>query len=261
MQFGLSFRRFVPMFEIELAAYFANKQMLVSSLLVQPIVYLLLLGGGLETVVDLEGRYEGVDSYLSFILPGLFALQGLGTVTHVIYRATIDRRWGLLAFKKLAGGGALAYLAALSVAPVVAVLCQVIVLTILAVLMGASVNGWNLLLAASLTLALSVFWPALGLTVTAIISNYQQRDMVITLMMLPLVFSAPIFYPVEGASRYIQWISRLNPLTYQVEVVREAFLLGEFSWRLPVMVAATVLAVIVAISTMGRGDLLSVGER
>lgn len=155
----------------------------------------------------------------------------------------------------------MAYLAALSVAPVVAVLCQVIVLTILAVLMGAPVDSWNLLLAVSLTLALSVFWPALGLTVTAIISNYQQRDMVITLMMLPLVFSAPIFYPVEGASRYIQWISRLNPLTYQVEVVREAFLLGEFSWRLPVMVAATVLVVIVAISTMGRGDLLSVGER
>lgn len=93
------------MFEIELAAYSANKQMLVSSLLVQPIVYLLLLGGGLESVVDLEGKYGNVTSYLSFILPGLFALQGLGTVTHVIYRATIDRRWGLLAFKKLAGGG------------------------------------------------------------------------------------------------------------------------------------------------------------
>lgn len=255
-----TFGRLAALREIELAAYFVNKQALFSTVLLQPIVYFLLLAGGLKSVVQLGGQYSEV-GYLRFVLPGLLAMQAMRTMDHVVYRTTIDRRWGLLAFKRLAGAGSFGYITAMLIAPLGSLLLQSSILLALAMIMGTSYNALYLIAGLAIAALCVVFWSMVGVALTILFKNYQQRDSVLLLLTLPMIFSAPVFYPLDSAQSYIRAISYVNPLAYQVEAVRRMFVGGEFSWELGILAFATFALVLVAVHSLKHGDMMRVGER
>lgn len=254
------FGRLSALVEIELRAYLVNKQSLVSSVFIQPLVYFLLLAGGLNAVVTLGGAYEET-SYLAFVVPGLLALQAMRAMYHVVYRATIDRRWGLLAFKRLAGAGAMAYITAILVAPLVAQTIQTALLLLLASIMSTTYSWPNAVAGFVVSSSAVIFWAAAGIALTAFFRNYQQRDTVMTLLTLPLTFAAPVFYPLDSAPQYLRAIAAINPLSYQVEAAREAFLFGNIGWAFVVMVAMTTALTVIAVASLARGDMMQIGER
>lgn len=53
--------------------------------------------------------------------------------------------------------------------------------------------------------------------VTLLIKNYKQRDFVMDTLLVPILFAAPLFYSFDNALFILKCISRMNPLTYQVE--------------------------------------------
>ena len=241
--------------EFELRAFWGTKSTLVSSLLVQPVVYLVLLTGGVESLIDPAVTFAG-GNYLSYVFPGLMALQALREFSGAIYRTTAERRWGQLALKRLAGVGALGYVLGLTPPLIIAFLVQAVVSTPLALLLGAHMTPQGWLATILLGSVLLVFWAALALLMTTLIRNYQQRDVVLGLLMLPLMFSAPVFFVLEDAPRYLQAIAWFNPLTYQVIAMRDAFN-GELRWSiLAVALICTAVVVVVAAFSVSQADLL-----
>lgn len=241
--------------EFEFRALWGTRSMLVSELFLEPVLYIALLVAGLQGIVGNLGGNSGSD-YITFVFPGLLALQGIHAFVRVIYRSTAERRWGLLALKRLAGVGPLGYVLGLAVPFVSAFIVQAVAATPVGLLLGLEVSARGWLATLGLGAVLVLFWAGLGIVLTTLVRNYQQRDTIISLLMLPLTFSAPVFYSLENAPRYLQVIAQFNPLTYQVVAMRSAFQESADLRTISLAVGCSVLAVVAAVISINRGELL-----
>lgn len=254
-----SLARFVAIAELELIAYWQLKSGLIGDLIVGPIVYFALFAAGIGGVISATAN--GGDStfavnYLTFVLPGFLVLQGFNTFTRSIYRSTIDRRWGLLALKRLLGAGGLGYVLALMVVPIINFLAKSVAITTVALILGIRMQPLSYLAAILLTCVLLTFWAALAILITGWITNYEQRDVMMGLLILPMTFGAPIFYSLETAPRYLRIIALCNPLSYQVMAVRDIFNGENPEWWLVAALGATAAVIIVTVHSVTRGELL-----
>lgn len=252
-----SLRRFPALTEIELTALFSEGRTLVSSLLLHPLVHFALLAAGLQGLIAHREDFYNGHSYLAFVLPGLIVLEALGGFSRTMYRTVLDRQWGMLTIKRLAGAGGAGYALSKIVAPMMALLVQALVLVMIAIPMGVRIGFTNILIGLLLGMIAVAFWASLAIAVTSVVRDYVVRDMVVSWMMLPLSLAAPVFYQLDTAPTYLQRIARFNPLAWQVSAVRSAVLDGQITVSCLVMVGLTVLAIVIAINSVSHGDALA----
>jgi ABC-2 type transport system permease protein len=67
----------------------------------------------------------------------------------------------------------------------------------------------------------------LGLLVASRMQSQQGFQVVIQLIIMPLIFLAGVFYPVNNVPIWMEVISKVNPLTYGVDAIRQIFLGSE----------------------------------
>lgn len=252
-----SFRRFIPVTEIELAALFSEERTLVSSILLEPVVQFVLLAAGLQGLIGGGDNFYGDHSYLAFVLPGLIGMQAIRGFSRTMYRMVLDRQWGMLTLKRLAGAGGAGYVLGKMVAPLVALLVQTLVLMALGLLMGVHISLTNAVAGLLLAGLAAAFWAALAIIITSLVRDYVVRDMIVTWMMLPLSLAAPVFYQLETAPTYLQWIARFNPLAWQVEALRSVMLEGEIGQPALVLIALSLIAMAAAVANISHGDPLT----
>lgn len=250
-----SLARIIPIAEIELNGFLQTKSGLIGDLLVGPIVWFALFAAGIGGTIS-NATGGDAHAYLSFVLPGFLVLQGFGGFNRMIYRTTIDRKWGILALKRLLGAGGLGYVLALMTVPVISFLAKAGAITIVAVALGVRVDPAAYALGILLTCVLLAFWTALAIVLTALVRTYQQRDVLLSLIVLPMTFAAPVFYTLDAAPPYLRAIAFLNPLSYQVMAVRRVCDGQNPGWWLVGALVATILAVIAAVYSVTRGELL-----
>lgn len=253
----LSLRRFLPLAEIEMLALFSERRTLVSSLLLEPVVQLVLLAAGLQGLIGGGDDFYRGHSYLAFVLPGLIMLQALKGFSRTMYRTVLDRQWGMLTIKRLAGAGGAGYAFSKIIAPTSAMLVQSVVLVALALMMQVRLSALNLIVGLLIGVIAVAFWAAIAIVITGFVRDYIVRDMVVSWMMLPLSLAAPVFYTMETAPTYLQWIARFNPLAWQVEALRAVMLDGQITTSAVVMAVLTGVAMTAAVLSVSHGDALT----
>lgn len=192
----------------------------------QPLVFWLLLGGGLSPSFRPPGAPAGT-SYLQYFFPGMLALVLLFTAIFATIAVVEDRRAGFLQ-------GVIA-------APVgrgVVVLGQALGGSVLAVLHGALFLGTAPLTGIDLSvgrvcatlaaMALVGFGLTnLGLMIAWRMTSTQGFHAVMNVLLLPIWFLSGAFFPLEGVTTPLAWLMRLDPLTYGVALLRAALWFGE----------------------------------
>ncbi len=191
----------------------------------QPLVFWLLLGGGLNAsfrAPDLPGS-----SYLRYFYPGVIVLVLLFTAIFATIAVVEDRQAG--------------FLQGVLVAPVSRgsiVLGQALGCTTLAMAQGglfllfAPFVGVHLSLAA-LGAALAVqALVAFGLTNLGLIiawrmDSTQGFHAIMNLILLPMWMLSGAFFPATGASAWLRWVMHVNPLTYGMAALRRALYLDQ----------------------------------
>ena len=180
---------------------------------VLPAAYLGLLGVGLSSVL-------GGESYLAWVLPGVVVMQALSGMSRIMARTVTERRWGLAAFKLQAGISASAYVIGMLTPGIAAFVGQAVIILVLGARLGVWFGVMTSVLVVTGGCVAAVFWECLGYCVAAAIRSYQTRDFLLTVIVMPLTFSAPVFYSLDSVPTFLRLIARVNPLTYQVELVR-----------------------------------------
>lgn len=185
--------------------------------LIEPIAYFAFLAPGIA------GMSGGpLDGYMAFVLSGMACLLAFRAATNTLADVANDRKWGVFAIYHMQGGGPVGYLVSLMAVSVALFTVQLVTLMLLAVLIGgsgtltATTALWLLLGGGSVTAG----WVGLGALVGSRLNSYAQRDLLITVTTLPVVLSAPLFYPLESVPGYLQAVAAANPLTYQVAWLR-----------------------------------------
>lgn len=129
---------------------------------------------------------------------------------------------------------------------------RVIVYLILGVLLGLRLQGANYL-AALITLLLSIVaFASIGIVAAGVIMVIKRGDPVTTLFSSAATLVGGVFYPIEVMPEWLQFLSRLLPLTYSLRAMRLALLNGApWAALLPdLLVVATFAAILFPLSLL-----------
>lgn len=200
--------------------------------IVRPFMWLLLVGTGFNAIAQVEG---GV-SYQAFVYPGIVVMAALFGAMLMAISTVYDREFGMLRLMLASPAGVPAVLTGRAAAATIVGFLQGAVVLALAPLFVPVAPG-NLAAAVGALALGSVVSSALGLLVAARLRSVENFAGVINVVLFPLLFVSGALYPTDGMPSGLRFLARINPVTYQVDLMRQAF--GqptEFSVRTDILV-------------------------
>lgn len=135
-------------------------------------------------------------------------------------------------------------------------LIQAVVVILIAALLGVAMT-WNplRLLAVAVAVVLgSAFFSCLSMTIAGIVLTRDRLMGIGQAITMPLFFASNALYPVAIMPGWLQTVSMINPLSYQVDALR-GLLLGthaHLALDYAVLVGSAVLGIAAASSLLGR---------
>ncbi|SHH19545.1 ABC-2 type transport system permease protein [Caloranaerobacter azorensis DSM 13643] len=254
----LDFRKLLVVVYLEFRAVSGRKGDFIAKL-TNPMVYLLFFAVGIKSLIGKEVTYNGLNvQYLDYVVPGLICIFMTNFLSHSLFRAIIDKQWGLLGLKLLNGVSPLTYILGMSIYPFVVFTLQstiIILLSFIMFLVKYSIK--TILIAYVLSYIAILFWTSLGIVLAMIVKNYHQRDLLISIIILPITFTAPIFYSLDNVPLYVNIISKINPLTYFVELIRSILLRKPNMLILSIALIITCFLVNIAIYAIRKTEMKS----
>jgi ABC-2 type transport system permease protein len=184
----------------------------------RPFIWLLLVGTGYNTIARLEGNL----SYQAFVYPGIIVMASLFGSMLMAISTVYDREFGVLRLMLASPAGVPAVLTGRALAAAIVGLLQGTIVLVVApifvsVLPRQLVAAFGALALASLVNSL------LGLAISARLRSVENFAGVINVVLFPLLFVSGALYPTQGMPGPLQVVARLNPVTYQVDLMRHAF--------------------------------------
>jgi ABC-2 type transport system permease protein len=196
---------------------FRNDRMRIVTSLVQPLLFLFVLGSGLQQLSQFGTH--GVD-LKTFIYPGILCITVMFTAMFSAASIVWDREFGFLremmvapvrrssiVIGKCLGGACVAALQGLIL---IALAGTVHVPYDPLLLLG--IFGLQLLLAFSIT--------AFGVMVAVRIKQIQAFMGVMQMIVMPMFFISGALFPVSGLPGWLAFLNRIDPLTYAVDPMR-----------------------------------------
>lgn len=230
----------------EIIAFFRSKGLIISQFL-QPILYVVFIIIGLNSSIKNIQFNDIKTSYAEYTIIGVIALLIIGQMTQVIYRVTIDKKYGLLALKLCSGVRPLYYILGMSIYSILGLIVQEIIIYIITLAFEINIAIDRFFYTVLLSIVVLLFWDSLAILLTMFINDYRRRDIVIRFVLTPLGFTAPVFYLIDSAPSIVRWIGQLNPLTYQLTILRNFYFKNSTTLEL-VFLLLTSLLVLISVS-------------
>lgn len=185
----------------------------------QPIVFWLLLGGGLGPSFRPPGA-SGDTGYLEYMYPGIVALVLLFTAIFSTIATVEDRRAGFLQGVLVAPIGRSSIVLGQALGGTTLAVLQGLFLLPLAPLAGIALTAGTVL-AATATMGLVAFGLVnLGLVIAWRMESTQGFHAIMNLLLIPMWLLSGAFFPSADLPTPLSVIMRLDPLTYGVAALR-----------------------------------------
>lgn len=199
----------------ELKRTLRQRGRLLSSL-VRPLLWLVVIGGGVETMVARDGAYR------DFLVPGLVAMALLFGGMLAALSLVHDKESGVLRLLLAAPihHGWIVVARTLSAAAA-ALLQATLLLLVLAACgwLGAGTD-WPLLAAGLVLTALTA--ATLGMLVAVWARSLENFAVMMNLIIFPLFFLSGALYPVQGLPVWLKAVAVANPFSYGVDLLKHA---------------------------------------
>ncbi|HET9209257.1 MAG TPA: ABC transporter permease [Thermoanaerobaculia bacterium] len=195
---------------------------------VQPVLWLLLFG---EVFSRARAIPTGGVPYLDFMAPGILAQSVLFVAIFYGIGIIWERDLGLTNKFLVSPTPRAALVLGKAVSAGVRALPQVVVIFTLATLLGVKMRWSPLhllgLIAAAFTGA--ALFSTFSLIIACLVKTRERFMGIGQLMTMPLFFASNAIYPISMMPGWLRWISRVNPLTYEVDALRSLMVAGTAS--------------------------------
>jgi len=190
----------------------------IISSIAQPIIFLLVMGAGIGSLVGDKGA--GGVSYQVYIFPGILAMSIITSSLFSAMSIVWDREFGFLremlvapvtrgslVLGKAVGGGTVS-------------VAQGLLLIVFAPFIGVSLNPLRVLGLMIALLLLAFALTSLGIVLSSRINRMESFQMVMALVMQPMIFLSGAVFPLGSLPTWLAVLTRLNPATYGVDLCR-----------------------------------------
>jgi ABC-2 type transport system permease protein len=196
---------------------FANDRAQVMTWLIQPLLFLFVLGSGLQSLS--AASTDGVD-LKTFIFPGVLCVAVLFTAMISAASLVWDRELGFLREMTVAPVSRTSIVVGKCLGGASIAVSQGLIVLALAGLVDVPYDPVLLLGAFGLLMLLAFTVTAFGLLVAVTIKQAQTFTWVMQLAVFPMLFLSGALYPVAGLPAWLEVLNRINPLTYAVDPMR-----------------------------------------
>lgn len=202
----------------ELVRFLRQRHRVIGAL-ATPIVFWLLIGGGMGRSFRTE-RFDG--GYIQYFFPGTVLMILLFTAIFSTISIIEDRREGFLQSVLVAPISRLQIVMGKVLGGTVLAFGQGLLFLLLAPFTGIHLSLGGFLLAAIAMLVMSVGLTALGFCIAWRMSSTQGFHAIMNLFLMPMWFLSGALFPIDGAWKGLRIVMRLNPLSYGLESLRDA---------------------------------------
>ena len=203
----------------ELLRFRSDRLRIISSL-IQPVLFLLVLGTGLSRLAG-HGLPPGL-SFNTFIYPGVLCMSVLFTSLFSAGSIVWDREFGFLREMLVAPVSRSALVLGKCLGGATVATIQGLVILALAGLVHVPYNPMLFLTVIGELLLLSFTLTAFGVAVAARITQMQAFMALNQMLVMPLFFLSGALYPLNGLPRWLAIVTRFDPLSYIVDPMRHA---------------------------------------
>ncbi|MBW0017932.1 MAG: ABC transporter permease [Mycobacterium sp.] len=213
--------------------------------MVQPALWLLIFG---TTFSHLHVIKTGSVSYLAFLAPGIIAQSALFISIFYGIQIIWDRDAGILAKLMATPAPASALVTGKSFAAGVRSVAQVVGVLALAYVMdvGLTINPLRIIAAMGVVMLGAAFFACLSMTLAGLVRSRDRLMGIGQAITMPLFFASNALYPVDAMPTWLHVLSKVNPLSYEVDALRALLIGTPFN---PVDIVVLVIAPVVGIAT------------
>ncbi|HSL97905.1 MAG TPA: ABC transporter permease [Candidatus Deferrimicrobiaceae bacterium] len=204
----------------ELLRFVSERSRIISSMAF-PLMFLVIFGAGFGRLIGSVA--QGVD-FIAFMYPGIVAQAVLTSSLFAGVSVVWDREYGFLREILVAPIGRTGIVLGKAIGATVTGLLQVALMLVLAPILGVQLNVGIVLGLIPIVIILALGLSGLGILIASFMTSQQGFQLVIQLLIFPLIFLAGVFFPVDNVPDWLAVISKVNPLTYGVDAIRQIFL-------------------------------------
>jgi ABC-2 type transport system permease protein len=240
----------------ELIRFRADRLRIVTSL-VQPLLFLFVLGSGLEQLSSAGTHGVGLKT---FIFPGVLCIAVMFTAMFSAASIVWDREFGFLREMMVAPIRRSSIVIGKCLGGATVASFQGVILLALAGLVHVPYDPVLIIGVFGLQLLLAFAITAFGVMVAARIKQIQSFMGLMQMVVMPMFFISGALFPVQGLPGWLALLNRIDPLTYAVDpmrrlvfahldisnAAREALDPGVtwFGWRVPTGLEVLVIALL-----------------
>ena len=200
----------------ELLRWVKDRRRLAAGL-VQPLLWLFVLGTGLSRVVSVGS--EDID-FRTFLFPGVLATSVMFTAVFSGVSVVWDREFGFLREMLVAPIRRTSIMAGKCLGGAIVATAQAVVILALAGLAGVPYSPVLMIELLAVLFLASLSITAFGLLLGARVANIQSVMPVIQTVITPMMFLSGALYPTSGLPIWLAFATKINPVTYAVNPMR-----------------------------------------
>ncbi|MFA5260760.1 MAG: ABC transporter permease [Candidatus Omnitrophota bacterium] len=198
----------------DITRHFRDKVRLLGSIS-RPVMWLLIMGTGLKTAFNIPGV-----SYPHFIFPGIIAMNLIFAAMISTISIIWDREFGFLreilvapiprssiVIGKALSGSTVAFIEGLFVLA-------------FAPLIKINIPLSHLLLLLPLMFFIAFVCTSLGIVIAARMTSFEGFGVISNFIIMPMFFLSGAMFPIDNLPHWVNFIVRINPLSYGVDLLR-----------------------------------------
>ncbi|HLC43196.1 MAG TPA: ABC transporter permease [Methylomirabilota bacterium] len=204
---------------------FCRQRSRLTGALLQPLVFWILLGAGFSASFHPPGTPDGM-AYGQYFYPGIIAMVILFTAIFSTISVVDDRQHGFLQGVLVAPISRATIILGQALGGTTLALAQALLFLVLAPLAGISLTAASIVRVGVVAIVVAFGLVNLGLFIAWRLDSTQGFHAIMNLILLPMWFLSGALFPATKTPIIVEWIMRVNPLTYGVAAIRHSLYLG-----------------------------------
>lgn len=210
----------------------------------QPILYLLAFGYGFSAIF----QRAGAGNYIQFLAPGIIMMSVLFTAIFSGIEIIWDRQFGFLKETLVAPVPRIQIMLGRTLGGATVATFQGVVVFVITLFFGFRPYNIQMLpLALILVFLIALLFTSLGTAIASQLQDMQGFQLIMNFLVMPIFFLSGSLYPLQGLPKFMEYVTKIDPLTYGIDGVRLSLInVGSFSLLLDfgVIAALTIFLLI-----------------
>src|SRR5579859_5572587 len=208
----------VSLWRREIVRFYRQKSRVVG-VIVSPLLFWLVIGSGFGSSFR---SGTGNQNYLQYFYPGSLLMIVLFTSIFTMMSVIEDRDRGFLSSVLVAPVHRSAIVMGKVLGGTTLSAIQGLIFLVFAPALGVHMTFGDLLIVVLAVFLLAFSLTGLGFALAWRMESAQAFHAIVNLFLIPLWLLSGALFPVNGASGWIRWVMRVNPLSYGLDALRTA---------------------------------------